>query len=50
MHDIGYLIAGYSLTAAGIVGYRWRLAQRARRATDLVRAAGGRTAAGGRSR
>lgn len=50
MHDIGYIIAGYTLTAVGIVGYRWRLAQRARRATHLVRAASGRTVAGGRPR
>lgn len=45
MHDLGYIVAGYSLTAAGIGLYRWRLAVRARRATELVRAAAGRTAA-----
>ena len=48
MHDLGYIVAGYALTAVGIVGYRWRLAARSRRATDLVRAAAGRKVAGGR--
>ena len=42
MHDLGYIIAGYTLTAGAIAGYRWRLAVRARRATELVRAASGR--------
>lgn len=51
MHDLGYIIAGYGLTALGIAGYRWRLAVRARRATELVRAASGRRqTAGGRQR
>ncbi|HEY3749305.1 MAG TPA: hypothetical protein VGL80_08905 [Pseudonocardiaceae bacterium] len=49
MHDLGYIVAGYSLTALGIVGYRWRLAVRGRRATGLVRAAAGRKAASGRA-
>lgn len=42
MHDLGYIVAGYVLTAGAIAGYRWRLAVRARRATELVRAATGR--------
>ncbi|HEX5118471.1 MAG TPA: hypothetical protein VFW65_25075 [Pseudonocardiaceae bacterium] len=46
MHDVGYIIAGYAATAVGIVGYRWRLAARSRRATSLIRAAAGRKAAG----
>jgi hypothetical protein len=50
MHDLGYIVAGYSLTALGLIGYRWRLATRARRATALVRAAAGRKAASGTSR
>jgi hypothetical protein len=50
MHDLGYIVAGYSLTVVGIVGYRWRLAVRGRHATELVRAAAGRKTAAGRSR
>jgi hypothetical protein len=50
MHDLGYIVAGYSLTALSIVGYRWRLAARARHGTRLVRAAAGRRTAGGRAR
>lgn len=50
MHDLGYIVAGYALTALGIAGYRWRLAVRSRRATELIRAAAGRRAAGGTSR
>jgi hypothetical protein len=42
MHDLGYIVAGYALTALGIVGYWWRLGVRGRRATELVRAAAGR--------
>jgi hypothetical protein len=45
MHDLGYIVAGYSLTALGVVGYRWRLAVRSRHATGLLRAAAGRKAA-----
>ncbi|HEX3592328.1 MAG TPA: hypothetical protein VHV74_22125 [Pseudonocardiaceae bacterium] len=48
MHDLGYIVAGYGLTALSVVGYRWRLAVRSRRATDLVRAAAGRKVAVGR--
>ncbi len=50
MHDLGYIVAGYGLTALGIVGYRWRLAVRGRRATGLVRAAAGRKIVGGKAR
>jgi hypothetical protein len=50
MHDLGYIVAGYSLTALGLIAYRWRLAARTRKATALIRAASGRrTAAGGRT-
>ena len=27
MHDIGYLVAGYGVTAAALAWYRWRLAR-----------------------
>ncbi|HEX5495893.1 MAG TPA: hypothetical protein VFX70_15095 [Mycobacteriales bacterium] len=51
MHDLSYIVTGYTLTAVAIGGYRWRLAVRARRATELVRAAAGRrAAAAGRQR
>jgi hypothetical protein len=50
MHDLGYIVAGYGLTAVGIIGYRWRLAMRSRRATGLIRAANGRKPANGTSR
>ena len=42
MHDLGYVVAGYAATAAMLVGYRWRLAVRARRAHRLVAALSGR--------
>lgn len=45
MHDLGYIVTGYALTAVAIVGYRWRLAMRSRKATALIRAATGRKAA-----
>lgn len=48
MHDLGYVVAGYLLTTLGVVGYRWRLAVRARRATSTVQAATGRKAVGRR--
>lgn len=38
MHDLGYVAAGYSLTLVSLVGYRWRLAVRTRRARQLVSA------------
>jgi hypothetical protein len=48
MHDVGYVAAGYSLTFALLVGYRWRLAARMRRARQYVSAVAHR-ARGGRS-
>ncbi|HET9893452.1 MAG TPA: hypothetical protein VFQ44_00710 [Streptosporangiaceae bacterium] len=38
MHDVGYVAAGYSLTLVVLVGYRWRLAVRNRRARQHVSA------------
>ena len=42
MHDLGYVVTGYAATAAVLIGYRWRLAVRARRAHRLVAALSGR--------
>lgn len=42
MHDWGFVIAGYAVTAATLLTYRWRLAVRARRAHRLVSALTGR--------
>ena len=42
MHDVGYVAAGYAVTLAMLVGYRWRLAVRARRARRYVATATGR--------
>jgi hypothetical protein len=36
MHDLGYIVAGYGLTAVTVAGYRWRLAARAARANRLI--------------
>ena len=36
MHDVGYVAAGYSLTLVTLVGYRWLLAVRTRRARQYV--------------
>lgn len=36
MHDLGFIVGGYAATAAMLVGYRWRLTVRARRAHQLV--------------
>jgi hypothetical protein len=44
MHDVAYVAGGYALTAAVLLGYRWRLAVRARRAHRLVAALSGRPA------
>ena len=44
MHDLGYVIAGYALTAATLLGYRWRLAVRSRHAQQLLTALTGRPA------
>ena len=49
MHDVGYVAAGYSLTFVMLVGYRWRLAARMRRARQYVSAVAHR-ARGGRRR
>jgi hypothetical protein len=38
MHDLAYIAAGYAATAAVLIGYRWRLAVRARHAHRLVAA------------
>ncbi len=38
MHDVGYVAVGYSLTLVALVGYRWRLAVRTRRARQHVSA------------
>jgi hypothetical protein len=43
MHDAGYVVAGYAVTIAMLIGYRWRLAVRARRARRYVSTASGRT-------
>jgi hypothetical protein len=42
MQDLGYLVAGYGATGAGIAWYRWRLHRRAERARAIVTAATGR--------
>ena len=49
MHDVGYVAAGYAVTLAMLVGYRWHLAVRMRRARRYVSAVTGR-ARGGRRR
>jgi hypothetical protein len=46
MHDLGYVAAGYAVTVATLLGYRWRLAARLRRAHRLVAALTGRAVAG----
>ena len=48
MHDVGYVAAGYSLTLVTLVGYRWRLAVRARRARRYVSAVTQRASEGRR--
>jgi hypothetical protein len=48
MHDVGYIAAGYSLTLVTLVGYRWRLAVRMRRARQYVSAVAHRERAGRR--
>jgi len=42
MRDAGYVAAGYTLTLATLVGYRWHLAVRTRRARRYVTAVTGR--------
>ncbi|HYK31158.1 MAG TPA: hypothetical protein VEV63_04320 [Streptosporangiaceae bacterium] len=36
MHNAGYVAAGYSLTLVTLVGYRWLLTIRTRRAREYV--------------
>ena len=48
MHDVGYIAAGYALTLAVLVGYRWRLAVRMRRARQHVSAVAERARGGQR--
>ena len=50
MADLGYLVAGYGGTAAGLLWYRWRLARRGARARALTAALSGRPARTGRPR
>jgi hypothetical protein len=42
MQDIGYLLAGYGATGAGIAWYRWRLHRRDLRARAVITALTGR--------
>jgi hypothetical protein len=42
VQDLGYLVAGYGVTGAGIAWYRWRLYRRGERARLLVAAVTGR--------
>jgi hypothetical protein len=42
MHDLGYIVAGYGVTAAALGWYRWRLARRAHRARALTASLTGR--------
>jgi hypothetical protein len=42
MHDVGYVAAGYAVTMAALVGYRWRLAVRTRRARRYLSTVSGR--------
>jgi len=50
MDNVGYLIAGYGVTGAAIVAYRWELSRRSRRARRLITALSGRRAPGSRAR
>ncbi|HEY2550054.1 MAG TPA: hypothetical protein VGI64_05700 [Streptosporangiaceae bacterium] len=36
MRDVGYVATGYSLTLAGLAGYRYYLARRARKARRFI--------------
>lgn len=42
MENLDYIITGYAVTGAAILGYRWLLAHRARRARELTAALTGR--------
>ncbi len=46
MHDLAYIVAGYTATFAMIAGYRWRLAVRTRRARRYVSVLTGRPTSG----
>lgn len=48
MNDLGYIIAGYAVTIATLVGYRWSLAVRARRTRRYISTVSGRPRAGRR--
>jgi hypothetical protein len=48
VHDLNYIAAGYLAAAAGIAGYRWRLAVRTRRARRYIATADGRDRTGRR--
>jgi hypothetical protein len=48
MHDVGYVAAGYAATIVSILGYRWRLAVRTRRARAYVSTLSGRARDGRR--
>jgi hypothetical protein len=42
MDDLGFVSAGYGVTAAALLWYRWRLARRAERARAVTAALTGR--------
>jgi len=42
MQDIGYLVAGYGVSGAGLAWYRWRLHRRDLRARAVIAAMTGR--------
>jgi hypothetical protein len=44
MQDVGYLVAGYGVTGAGMAWYRWRLYRRGERARAVISAVTGRAA------
>jgi hypothetical protein len=48
LHDAGYVATGYALTLVALIGYRWHLAVRTRRARRYVSAATGRVRGGRR--
>jgi hypothetical protein len=43
MADLGYIVAGYGVTASALAWYRWRLSRRGERARRLTAALSGRT-------
>jgi hypothetical protein len=48
LHDVGYVAVGYSLTLVALIGYRWHLAVRTRRARRYVTTVTGRDHGGRR--